>query len=812
MSLRVEIENWFAAFTRHVYRRKWLALFLMALFIGAFASQAPKIKFDASTEGFLREDDPTLLAYNQFRDQFGRDEMVIIALTPPQVFDLGFLEKLKALHEDLEANVPHVDEVTSLINARNTRGEGDELIVEDLIKSMPQTPEDMDRLRERVLANPIYKNLLISEDASITTVVIRSNAYSSQGAPRDELTGFDDAASAPKEKPPYLTDDENSELARAVHEVAARHRADDFPMFVAGSPVTLNEIKTSMRRDMRKFVIMAVVLIGALLFLMFRRVSGVLMPLAVVFLSLLSTVGLMAWAGVAIKTPTTILPSFLLAVCVGDAVHVLAMFYREYARSGGKEEAIVRAMGHSGLAIVMTSLTTAAGLISFATAQVAPVADLGIYASAGVMLALGYTIVLMPVMIAIFPIRPHHGESDKARQAKLDNILTAIGDYSAARPVAVTVVSLVILAVSLAVAAATAKLSHNPLLWLPKTSEARQATALVDARMKGSMSVEVILDRKRENALYDPAFLVKLETAANDLLTTHENALFVGKALSIADVTKEINKALNGNDAASYAIPADRQLVAQELLLFENSGSDDLSDFSDSQFSKARLTLKIPWLDAVKYNKFLDTLEKDFTSRFAGEATVTVTGMAPMLGRTLTAAITSSAQSYGLAALMITVMMILLIGDLRMGLLSMIPNLAPIVFVAGFMGIAGFPFDMFTMLIGSIAIGMVVDDTIHFMHNFRRYHYQYKDSRRAVHETLLSAGRAMFTTSVVLSLGFLIFIFADMGNLFNFGVLTALTILVALLADFVLAPALVILYHRKDDALEAARRAAGSPA
>lgn len=801
MSLRVEIESWFAAFTRHVYRRKWLALFLMALFIGAFISHVPKITFDASTEGFLHEDDPTLREYNAFRDQFGRDEMVIIALTPPKVFDLGFLQKLKALHEDLEANVPHVDEVTSLINARNTTGAGDELIVEDLMKTMPRTQEELDRLRERVLANLIYKNLLISEDASVTTVVIRSNVYSSKGAPRDELAGFDDAA--PKEKPPYLTDDENSEMARAVREVAARHRADDFPLFVAGSPVTLDEIKSSMRRDMRKFIILAVLVIGALLFVMFRRVSGVLMPLAVVFLSLLSTVGLMAWAGVAFKTPTTIIPSFLLAVCVGDAVHVLAMFYREYARGGNKEEAIVRAMGHSGLAIVMTSLTTAAGLISFATAQVAPVADLGIYASAGVMLALVYTIVLLPVMIAIFPVRPHHGESDRARQASLDKILTAIGDFSASRPVAVTVVSLVIVAGALAVAAATAKLSHNPLVWLPKTSEARQATALVDTRMKGSMAVEVILDRKGENALYDPAFLKKLEAAANDLLTTHEDALYVGKALSIVDVTKEINKALNANDAASYAIPMDRQLVAQELLLFENSGSDDLSDFSDSQFSKARLTLKIPWLDAVEYSGFLNRLEEDFSRRFAGEATVTVTGMAPMLGRTLTAAIISSAQSYGLAALMITVMMILLIGDVRMGLLSMIPNLAPIVFVAGFMGLAGFPFDMFTMLIGSIAIGMVVDDTIHFMHNFRRYHYQYKDSRRAVHETLLSAGRAMFTTSIVLALGFLIFTFAEMGNLFNFGILTAMTIVVALLADFMLAPALVILYHRKEDAAAA---------
>ena len=137
--------------------------------------------------------------------------------------------------------------------------------------------------------------------------------------------------------------------------------------------------------------------------------------------------------------------------------------------------------------------------------------------------------------------------------------------------------------------------------------------------------------------------------------------------------------------------------------------------------------------------------------------------------------------------------MVLLVGSLRLGLVSMIPNLLPIVLVMGLMWLLGFPLDLFTMLIGSIAIGLAVDDTVHFMHNFRRYHAESGDVSRAVHETLLTTGRAMLVTTVVLSIGFFIFMLSSMSNLFNFGLLTGLAILIALLADYFLAPALMTL-------------------
>ena len=236
------------------------------------------------------------------------------------------------------------------------------------------------------------------------------------------------------------------------------------------------------------------------------------------------------------------------------------------------------------------------------------------------------------------------------------------------------------------------------------------------------------------------------------------------------------------------------------MLLFENSGSDDLEDFVDSGFTKAKMTVKVPYLDAIDYIKLLKDLNVVIKNNFNDDVEVSVTGISHLLARIMTAAMSSSAISYLLAIFLITIMMLILIGNIKIGLISMIPNIAPILVMTTVMVIFDMPLDMFTMLIGAIAIGLAVDDTVHFMHNFRRYEQQYNDVNKAVEMTLLTSGKAMIVTSIVLTFGFFVFMGASMSNIFNFGLLTGIAIIVALLADFFLVPALmkVIIKDKKD--------------
>jgi hydrophobe/amphiphile efflux-3 (HAE3) family protein len=798
-TIRQRIELWFEGVARWIFFNRLKVIIAVGILIAMLAIQLPHLTMDMSTEGFLHPNDPELVTYNQFRDQFGRDEAIIVALKAEDIFDLDFLTMLRQLHMELTDEVPYIDDITSLINARSTRGDGNDLIVEDLMENWPQTSKDIDIIRQRALSNPMYRNLLLSEDGSFTTIVIRTHAFSEQGQSNDLMAGFEEEieqetpeASYP---PEYLSDAENSAVVEAVERIISRYRSDTVAIHLAGSPVVIHFLKRSLIKDMRTFMALAILAVAIVLYIMFRRLSGVLLPLLIVILSLLSTLGFMAIFNVPIKLPTQILPSFILAVGVGTSVHILAIFYHRMRKGDTKAKAIVYSMGHSGLAIVMTNVTTAGGLLSFVQADVAPVADLGIFAAIGVMLAFVYTVVLLPALLAVIPLSTKADNKSNASHHAMDHFLARISALAIGRPKTILVVSAVVVLLSIA-GSMTIRFSHDPVAWYPEDNIVRKDTETIDQELRGSLTMEAVLTLDRENGWYDPELLQRLDQMGIGLEAQQHEGLFIGKAFSLTTIVKEINQALNENHPEAYAIPTDRDLIAQELLLFENSGSDDLEDFTDSQFSKVRLTIKFPYVDAVYYKPVAKEIEHAFKSAFP-DADFQLTGMIALLARTINNTITSMMKSYFTALVVITVLMVLLIGRLRIGLLSMIPNLAPILFTLGIIGWWNLPMDLFTMMVASIAIGLAVDDTIHFMHNFRRYYEESGDPKQAVAETLHTTGRAMLVTSVVLSLGFFILTLATMQNILRFGLLTGITILAALISDYFLAPALMVLVNKQ---------------
>ena len=319
-----------------------------------------------------------------------------------------FLEKLREFHHALEEEVPYLKKITSLINVRETRGEGDQLIVEDLLKEIPESPEAMAELKKRVLSSKLYPNYYISEDGTLTAVFIETVPYSPEKGGGDLAAGFKeeegDKGDGASDEPTPLTGAENSEVIRAVEKVAARFEAPGFPIHFAGSPVLLDFYRALIARDVGKFMSLAFLAFTVFLLYLFRRISGALMPLMVVVLSMLSTLSLMAIFGAPFTMVTSILPSFMMSVGVGSSVHILAIFYRRFRETGDKEEAIVYTFGHSGLPVFMTSITTAVGLLSFSTAAMAPVADLGIFGGMGVLVILLFILVLMPALIAVLPL------------------------------------------------------------------------------------------------------------------------------------------------------------------------------------------------------------------------------------------------------------------------------------------------------------------------------------------------------------------------------------------------------------------------
>jgi len=789
------LENLMGKFGLFIHDNPFKVLLVLLLLLAFPLAHVPQIKMDTSTEGFMHDDDPVLIAYNKFRDQFGRDERVAFAIKSDKIFSLEFLTTLKELHKEIETTVPFIKDVTSLYNVRNTRGDGDKLITDDLLEPFPTTQAEVDAIKERTMSSHFYKDLLISQDGTMTSIVIETDAYSHEGEEKvSDVDAFDegfDELAPTNVKKAFLTDAENAELVTAILVIADKYRAKGLEIYVAGSPSVNHALKSQMKADMQKFMRLTFLIILVFLFVIFRRASAVFYPLLVIIFSLLTTVGTMAWAGVMFKLPTQIVPSLLLAVSVGATVHILSIFFDRFNAHGDKKEALSYTLGHSGLAIAMTSITTAIGVGSFAGSEVAPISDLGIFASLGVMVSLVLTLTLLPALLSItkLKVRP------KTTTSKIDILMKKLAVIPVRHTKAVLVSSFVLVTIAL-ITATQVDLSHNPLKWFQPDSPDRVSTEVIDEQMNGSVTIEVVVDTGKENGWVDPAKLEALNQFSTKLESYVDDYTHIGKVVSLATIVKETNRALHENDEKYYTVPQDANLVSQELLLFENSGSDDLEDVVDSQFSKARITIKLPWTDTVEAVAVLDYVKAEAKATFKDD-TVTTTGMIPLLINTFSNAVFSSVKSYFIAAIAISFMMMLILGSVRIGLLSMIPNLPPIIVGLLLMYITNIPLDMFTLMIGSIAIGLVVDDTIHFMHNFKRYYLESGDSAKAIEQTFFTTGKAMMITTIVLSLGFFTYLAANMISVQNFGFLTASVIIFALLTDLLLAPALMVVVAKR---------------
>lgn len=815
---RAKVEKGFARWGEICFDHPWWIIGLVSVAVLFFSTFLPNMVVDTSTEGYLHPDDPARLVYDEFQRQFSRDERIVVVVeSDTGITNDAFLKKLQTLHHALE-QIPQVDKVDSLINARLTTGREDELIVRDLLEDWPQSRQDFERLHDTIKRNPVYQKQFVNPTMTQTLLIVTPDTYTANKARNpaqakledfDFEAGFSDGIPTPADavadsnahddepgadkKGKFITGEEVFGIVDAIVAIKDAQETSGFKIGLAGSPYIMQQMTYVLGMDMFVFSAIGIVLISLLLLAIFRRWVMVILPISVAALSLYFTIVMMVVFDLPVTTSVQILPSLLLAVGVSNTVHLFTVFYQAIDRGLDKRASLSYALGHSGLAVVMTGLTTAGGLVSFITADIKPVADIGIICPMGIVNTLLFSLVLLPALIAVSPLAQREPKDNSGSLAQ--RFLAGCADISTRYPRSMVAIWLLFLGLCL-IPASQIKPSHYPLIWFQPDNEVRTTTEMLDREFGGSAYMEIVIDTKKANGLHDPELLQATDRALQFAAGLEVGGVKMGKATSLLDINKELHQALHANDPAYYKIPDQRELVAQELLLFENSGSDDLVDIVDTSFSKMRITVAMPFVDSTLYPAYLDVMEPGFREIIGDRAEVTFTGIINLLTRTVKVLIGDTIRSYLLAFLIIAPLMMLLVGSVRTGLVSMIPNLAPVIVILAMMYFVGIPLDAFTLLVGSITLGLAVDDTIHFMHNFQRYYAVYRDSRRAVQETLRTTGEAMLITSLVLTVAFFVNLFGSMINLQHFGLLTGSCIIVALFADLLLAPALMTLLIR----------------
>ena len=558
-----------------------------------------------------------------------------------------------------------------------------------------------------------------------------------------------------------------------------------------GKPVLMDFFSTAVLDDLGRIMGVVFLLIIAMLFLLFRSFSAVVWPSVLIVAGLVWVFGMIGWSGITMSIMVQIITFLMISVGVCDAVHILSGYL--YMRNSGvaHTNALKRVMKQSGVACFLTSLTTAVGLLSLCLVPVKPIAVFGLFSAIGVLTAFLLTMMLMPLMLDLWaPFRP----KKRSKAGPIGTFIEKIGGLGLNHPVKVMglfgAATLVFL-----YGVFQMRVDSNDMEVLKKGLPLRASYGLVNRFMGGSGNLEISLDFHHENALKDPRVLNAMESL-HAYLASDDHIVRVVKSLSLVNAVKEANKALHNGNERFYTIPQDPEALAQTLFLFENANPKDRRRLVTDDYQKARMGIHSENAGSSACLAFMDTVQT-YMDRHFGELTavypgmeVTMTGHMALLAAMLETISWSQIKSFGMTLIVISLVVFLVFGNVRVGILAMIPNVFPILVTFGTMGYWGIPLDMDTLLIAPIIIGLAVDDTIHFLTHYRFGVARFGNARQAAVHALKEAGQAISFTSLVLAAGFSMFVLSFHNGLSHFGILSALAIATACVTDLCLLPAL----------------------
>lgn len=799
------LELRFVALSQLIMRNPKRFMLVFVLILISFGQFLRNIEFDSEIENFVDERTEVRQIYNRVKETFGRNDAIMLA-AQGDVLTPEFLTAFSELHNRIASEVTHIDDVTSIVNAPYQLGTEDSLVVEDLLDGIPTDDAGMARLAQRISQSTLADSVLVNEKRTMALMMIELSVYNYEalGDVADPFASdafdnaFDDAFAEPADGDdaetandvPLMTLFDTIDAMDQIHTIMADY--PDIQPVVAGMPAMNISLMETMQTEMLFFIRLTVALIVLALILFFRQPTGVIPPIIAVLSALLITMSTLVASGGKITIMMMILPSFLLAITIGDAVHLLTHFFRRMRAGEDRFNAMSHAVERTSIPMLLTSLTTAAGLLSMTVADVIPIRHLGSLTAMGVIIAFFLTVTLIPAMAMLLPMRKIPQESG---HGKLGSVVSKAGEvvWNHAGKIALFWVLAVILSVTQIL---KLQFSYDPLNWMPDGTEIVESTRLIDRELSGSMATDIIFHVDGENGIKDLAFLQALDAWQQELDGYSQGIVEVKGTTSIVDVIKESNRALQGGDNVHYALPDSQSLINEELFLFENSASDQLYKMVNPEFTETKLTLVLPWNDLMHYDDFVIALQAEGDVRFDGIAKVEVTGLTSLLAGTMAKLVTSMTLSYILAGGIIALMMMALLSSVRLGLLAMIPNIVPITVTMGLMYPLGVELDMMTVLVATIAIGVAVDNTVHFTHHFRYGLTQGHDVHTAMQDAFLGAGQALLTTSVVLAGGFYVFLFSDVHSIFNLGFLCGTAFVLAMLSNFTLTPFLLRWYFR----------------
>ena len=770
-----------AAFAVVAFRPRWIVghprsvLWALAgislLAVLALVRVAPpglRLAFDPSTEPLLPAGDPGRALYQQAVLEFGDDQVYVIAIRCEEVFTVECLSVIDRITGRV-ARLSGVRSVSSLLDVTSFFYEAgpDWVVVEPFIDKVPEAPEVLARLRARALADPVYRRTIISDDAKTAAVNVRFRE---------------------------MSDDEfiDSGLDATIQTIVREETGTTARFHVAGRPHIKVHVYEGMVQDLQRLIPLSVAVMAALLWLFTGSIRGVVAPLFTALGTNLWTFGAMAWLGFPLTLLTGLLGPMLLALGSVYGVHVLARTEEHEAQIPDPKAAVLAALSHLRVPVLIAGFTTVVGFAALLITDVPAVLELGAFSIFGV--ASGTLLVAtgVPALLVSWPRSAPHRASRGALLVAIDRGLEAAlgalgrGVVRHVRPILWVSGAAVLLAV---MAIPRIVIDTDYLSYFDEDAPLRLDFEAVNELLAGAIPLYVVLESDGPGSFREPA----ATDAMARLQAGFDGVEGVSRTLSFLDSMRVLNRALHADDPAAEKIPETRPGITELLFMIPKN---ELQRFTTVNHGRSNVVVRTGEVGSAAINELTAALKGVIESTPLPETMrAGVTGNAILLARSADGIAEGQPRSVALAAVTIFLVIALGLRSPRLGAVAMIPNLVPVLLYFGILGLGAAPLSLPTSLIGCVALGIAIDDTVHFLVRYREERSAGATPEAAAQRCTRFVGRPIAVTSVVLVAGFLVVTLSEFATLQEFGVLAAITMTLCLLTDLVLLPALLLRFR-----------------
>jgi predicted RND superfamily exporter protein len=744
---------------RFILARRYYILLVILLTTLLLGSYSLRIDLNKRPDELMFKDDPEYPRLQAFFEEFGYDEMVAAAYRADNVLEADQLETIRRITQKV-SELEGVSRVVSIGNAQDVFVEEGTLLVAPLVRSLPKSAEERDALRKRIEQNPLYDRLLVSAKNNIALFDITLDA-------RMKLQ-------------------ERDITLQHIDEIFVQQGGN--PHYLAGSPIGRSEIFRCMRRDFSTLFPMGMLLLILAMYFLFRNYLCILLPFVAISLSVVWTVGLMYLVGTELNFFSVLIPTILFIIGTSDCVHILSQYQDCRHTCKSKSEALKETIHRMVLPCFLTTLTTMIGFLSLLACRIEALKLFGIFSAIGMGFAFLLSITLLPIGLSIGDTRPM-----SLRRPPSEAFLGLLNGIERTNLSKGRTILILFLAVSILAVFGLVKLrvETDPAKFFGDKMRVVTDMVFIERELGGFIPFFVVVQGQEEGRIKDPSLLKKIDRLGEFI----RQAEGVDKVVSASDLIKYMNFRLHDDDPSAYRIPETRDSVAQLLLMASLSDeSGMLSRFFDHNYSKTSLAIRFRHHDFDSYQRLMNQILPYLASEFTTVPGVTtyVTGTNMMLANTLMPFLQGLKEGLFLAGAAILVLMMLLFRSIRVGFISMVPNLIPFMMTLGAMGLFGISLNFGIAPIAAIALGIAIDDTIHFLSRFRIEFKEDRNYEGAIRRTMKSVGKPILITSIILTAGFFIFLLSDFQYTRNMGMLISFTVIGAIFGDLLLLPVLLL--------------------